>query len=98
MIDWAESDGVVCSKCGGALTIPFAHVHFHYGTEGLSEKAKTQLQGLVGVGYGDEVGPLGEDMCWRCFHELLEVISSWRNDHYHDLTLPTGDAGKHTQR
>jgi len=78
MIDWEKSEVMACSKCGGALTVPYAHLHCHYGTEGLSEKAKTQLRDLVGLGNRDEVGPLGQDMCMACFRELLDLIAKWR--------------------
>jgi len=77
-IEWEKSDDVVCSKCRGPLTIPYAHIHFHYGTEGLSEKAINQLVGLVGEGHGDDVGPLGQNMCMGCFCELIELIAGWK--------------------
>ena len=77
-IDWEKSEGVICSKCRGPLTVPYAHLHFHYGTEGLSEKAIAQLRELVGEGHGDDVGPLGQDMCMNCFRELIELIAEWR--------------------
>jgi len=77
-IAWEKSDGLVCSKCGGPLTIPCAHIHFHYGAEGLSQKAVTQLQGLVGKGHGDDVGLLGQPMCMKCFRELIELLADWK--------------------
>ena len=80
MIDWEKSGVMACSKCGRDLTVPYAHVHFHYGTEGLSERAKTQLCDLVGRGQGDNVGPLGQDMCMACFRELLDLIAKWRRE------------------
>ena len=78
MINWKKSEVVACSKCKGPLTIPYAHVHFHYGIEGLSEKAQNQLRDLVGRGQGDDVGPLGQDMCMACFRELLDLVAQWR--------------------
>ena len=78
MIDWEKSEGVACSKCGQPLTIPYGHLHFHYGIEGLTERAKTQLHDLVGKGHGDDVGRLGQDMCMACFRELIELIAEWR--------------------
>jgi len=78
MINWEKCEVIACSKCGGGLTTPYAHVHFHYGTEGLSERAKTQLRDLVGQGHGDDVGPLGQDMCMACFRELLDLVAEWR--------------------
>ena len=79
-IEWEKSDEVVCSKCGEPLTIPYGHLHFHYGSEGLPERAKAQLQALVGRGYGDDVGRLGQDMCMSCFRELIGLIASWRDE------------------
>jgi len=81
MINWETSDAILCSKCGGPLTIPAAHVHFHYGREGLTAKAQAQLHGLVGQGYGEDIGPLGNDMCMDCFRELIELIAEWRVKH-----------------
>ena len=77
-IAWEKSDEVVCSKCGHPLTIPYCHVHFHYGAEGLSQKALDQLQVLVGKGHGDDVGALGQDMCMACFHGLIELVAGWK--------------------
>lgn len=77
-IVWEKSDEVVCSKCGGPLVIPYAHVHYHYGTEGLSEKGIKQLHDLVGKGHGDDVGLLGQSICMACFRELIELIAEWR--------------------
>jgi len=82
-IEWEKSDDVVCSKCGQPLTIPYAHIHFHYGAEGLSEKALAQLRDLVGnghggKGHGDDVGLLGQSICMACFRELIELITEWR--------------------
>ena len=78
MIEWENSNTVVCSKCGEPLTIPYGHLHVHYGSEGLSERAKAQLGDLVGRGYGDDVGRLGQDMCMRCLCALIELIAEWR--------------------
>jgi len=79
-IEWAPSDAVVCNRCGKPLTVPFAHLHFHYGTEGLSDAAKAQIQELVGPGHGDAVGELGKEMCMGCFRELIQLISDWLSD------------------
>ena len=62
-------------------------LHFHYGSEGLSERAKAQLQTLVGRGYEDDVGRLGQDMCMNCFRELIGLIASWRDEASSDFAL-----------
>ena len=77
-IEWVEDEGVKCSRCGRPLTVPFAHIHFHYGVEGLSDEARAQLRLLVGRGQGDDTGPLGRDMCMSCFRELIGIIAKWR--------------------
>ena len=78
VIEWEKSNEVLCSQCGKLLTIPYAHIHFHYGTEGLSEAAREQLRKYAGLGYGDDVGFLGRDMCMDCFRELLSLVAEWR--------------------
>ena len=80
MIDWEQGEVVVCSQCRKPLTIPSAHIHFHYGTEGLSEAAVKQLQEHAGAGHGDAVGKLGQEMCMACFRELLSLIAAWRQN------------------
>ncbi len=77
-IIWEKSADVVCTTCKKPLTIPYAHIHFHYGSEGLSENAKGQLYDLVGKGHGDDVGFLGQDICMSCLRNLIELVTKWK--------------------
>ena len=78
MIEWETSNAMLCSQCRQALTVPHAHVHFHYGTEGMSAQAQAQMHDLVGRGHGDDTGKLGQDMCMACFRELVGLVARWR--------------------
>lgn len=80
MIEWeTNNNAVLCSKCQRPLTLPHAHIHFHYGPEGLSDAARDQLAKLAGCGFGDDVGALGRDVCMACFREILSLIAAWRD-------------------